>query len=340
MNASSPHLDLSDLLAAVNGDTVAEAVRGHLAACPDCRAETDRWASVAAGLRHLAGAGVLPPLLPAGYQAQAPDAQAPGGRARPTSLTAAGSTARRMLASAAAITVLAAAGGVMYGLAGRPGGAATGGPAAAAGLSAVNGCPGLAAGLGTVQRAGASSLVIRTAGGQQVRVTVPASGTVSREAPGSVSDITDGARVFVRGIYAGGRAEARSVTVRVPRRLPAPAISWLPGPSPNRPFIAAGTVRDVSGSNFVLVMPGGHHVAVSAPASAAVFSLVSATLSQIRTGDYVVAVGTAGRGESLVAAAVEAGSSLPHNRGGGISRLPRAGCRPSAIATAASVTAG
>jgi hypothetical protein len=339
MNASSPHLDLADLLAEVNGDAVPRAVRVHLAACPDCRAETGRWASVAAGVRQLAGASALPPLLPMGFPAQTRDAQrSPGGRARLSSLVAAGGSARRALPIAAAVTVLAV-GGVSYGLARGHGRLARGGPVAAAGLIAVNGCPRLAAGLGMVEQASAASLVIRTSGGQLVTVTASASAKVSREAAGSVSDITDGARIFVRGVYAGGSAVAHSITVGVPRRLPAPAIGWQ-SPSPTRPFIAAGTVRDVSGSTFVLVVPGGRHVAVTARGSAAVFSLAPATLSQIGTGDYVVAVGKAAPGGGLVAAAVEAGNSLPHNRGTGISELPQAGCRPSAITTAASITVG
>jgi hypothetical protein len=68
--------------------------------------------------------------------------------------------------------------------------------------------------------------------------------------------------------------------------------------------------------------------------------MLSASLSQFQTGQYVVAVGTQGPGGTLAATTVEQGSFLPlYEHGNGISSLPQLGCSSSAVATAALLSA-
>ncbi len=55
MSAQSPHLDMADMLAEINGAAADGHVRAHLAACADCQADVSSWGAVAGGVRHLAG---------------------------------------------------------------------------------------------------------------------------------------------------------------------------------------------------------------------------------------------------------------------------------------------
>src|ERR1700722_3825161 len=52
----SPHLDLGDLIAEVNGQAIDDRAREHLTRCEHCRAEVSRWDLVAGGVRALAAA--------------------------------------------------------------------------------------------------------------------------------------------------------------------------------------------------------------------------------------------------------------------------------------------
>ncbi len=331
MSGGASHLTLEELLAEVNVDPVTDRVRAHLAGCGECRAEVRRWESVAAGVRHLADAAPVPPWPPGGAIAGAGGARPPSHQVPAQPGAAMARKPRRMAAAVVAAMVLAA-GAVSYGLATGSGGHGNSGPAAA-GLMSVSGCSGLSAGLGTVEQAGGTVLVLRTPGGRSVRVTISASTAVRREVPGTVRDITDGERVFVRGIYARGEITARSISIGVAPKLPTPFRRLRP--ARERPWIAFGTVRDARRGSFVLMAASGARVPVVAPDSTAVFVLAGAHLSLLRAGAYVVAVGKPGPGGSLAATTVEEGASLPHDRGNGITRLPRVGCAPSTVATAA-----
>ncbi len=52
-NMDSPHLTLEDLVAEVNGESLDEGAREHLAACSDCQKELERWKTVAEGVRDI-----------------------------------------------------------------------------------------------------------------------------------------------------------------------------------------------------------------------------------------------------------------------------------------------
>jgi Domain of unknown function (DUF5666) len=347
MSTGSPHLDLAELLAEVNGEAVGERVGEHLAACPECRAEAEHWEAVAGGVRHLVAATTAPPWLPSGALAGAGEAPAlPPRHRRLRTLAGAGGKPRRVLAAAAAAAVLVA-GGVSYGLTRGLGGNGNGGAVTAAGLTAVNGCSGLDATSGTLEQVNGTSLVVKTPGGQRVRVSAPASTAVSREVTGSVSDITDGARVILHGTYAKGTIAARSVSIGVAPKLPTPgggqprpAHRRFPAPVWGQSAIAIGTVQNASDGSFTVTMPGGTRVPVATSGSTTVFTLASASVSQLQTGEYIVAVGSAGPSGTLAATTVEEGTSLPHiQHGNGISSLPRIGCSSSTVATAALVAA-
>ncbi|MGH3404055.1 MAG: hypothetical protein ACRDRJ_16360 [Streptosporangiaceae bacterium] len=331
MSDGTSHLTLEELLAEVNGNVIGDRVRAHLGDCGECRAEVRRWESVAAGVRDLADAAAVPAWQAAGGVASARGPRPPSRQVPPQPGTTMTKKPRRMAAAAVAATVLAA-GAVSYGLTtGSRGDGSSG--SAAAGLMSVSGCSGLAAGLGTVEQAGGAVLVLRTPGGRSVRVTISASTAVSREVPGTVRDIADSERVFVRGIYSRGLITAHSISIGVAQKLPTPFRRLRP--ARERPWIAFGTVKDARGGSFVMLLASGARMPVVAPDSAAVFVLSGARLSRLRAGAYVVAVGKPGRGGTLAATTVEEGASLPHDRGNGIIRLPHVGCTPSTVATAA-----
>ena len=338
MSAGSPHLELEELLAEVNGEAAGDRVRVHLAICRACRAEAECWRAVAGGVRHLAAATPVPLWLPgevlASTRQPGPSSLRHARLLRPRA-GADRRPGRAVVATAAALVLVA--GAVSYGLTRESGGDRNLGPVSAAGLTGVNGCSGLVAALGRVKETNGASLVIRTPGGQPVRVTTSATTAVSRAVTGSVSAITDGGLVFVRGIYSRGMIAARSISVGVTPTLP--VLRFGRRRHARAPWIGAGTVQDASAGSFILIVPGGARVPVTVSGSATVFTLARADLSQLRAGDYVVAVGKAGPGGSLAATTVEEGKPLPHNRGNGISSLPRIGCQSSTVATAALISA-
>ncbi len=248
-----------------------------------------------------------------------------------------------MLVAAAAATVLVA-GGVSHALTTGPETFANRNPVtAAAGLTAVNGCSGLDATSGTLEQVNGTSLVLTTSGGQPVTVTTSASTNVSRQVTESLSDITDGASVIVHGTNSKGTIAARSVSVGVPnlRRPPNSSKPVSRRPRPGSFGFAAGTVADASTSSFTVVTFGGTHVRVTTSSSTTVSTLESASLSQLQTGEFTVAVGSAGPNGTLAATTVEQGADLSRiQHGSGIFNLPGLGCSSSVVATAALVSAG
>lgn len=62
MSAESPHLDVAELLAGSDGGAADGPAQPHLANCPDCRTDAERWEAVAAGVRHLVASIEAPPL--------------------------------------------------------------------------------------------------------------------------------------------------------------------------------------------------------------------------------------------------------------------------------------
>jgi hypothetical protein len=318
----SPHLDAGDLIAEVTGQPIADQARDHLAHCEHCRAEANRWDLVAAGVRGLAAA--------------APEAAqpAPPRHTRPGVL--AGRRRRTVVAvSAAAVVLLGAIG---YGASNfvhiKLGTTGTG---ASTTLTAVGGCTGLEQTAGRLEQVNGSSLVIKTANGNPVTVTTTASTRVSTSGP-LLSDITDGASVMVHGQRSGTTIAADVVTV-------GPPFSAVTGPGS---AVVRGTVSGATSAGFTLVTPAGARVPVTTSRETLVI-VPHASLSQLRHGVTIFAVGQAGPHGTLSAQAVAAVTQLPPGVPPGLPTLPGAhthisvhvhagarvrSCSPTAIAAA------
>ena len=292
----SPHLDLADLIAEVNGQPVDDQAREHLAHCEHCRTEASRWDLVAGGVRGLA--------------ADAPEAQP--ARPRHTRPRVLAGPRRRtvLLASAAAALVLVGAAGY---------GAATALTRHASGtvLTAVGGCATLREAEGTLGQVNGTSLVLKTASGQPVTVTTTASTAVSMSGP-LLSVIKDGAPVVVRGHSSGGTIAAAIVTVGQPFSAVNP-----PGFVPVR-----GTVSGAGTAGFTLVTSSGSRVAVTTSGDTLVI-VPHASLGQLQDGTTLFALGQAGPHGTLTARAVAAVSQLP---AGAQLHVTARGCSPAAIA--------
>jgi hypothetical protein len=293
----SPHLDLADLIAEVNGQPVDEQAREHLTHCEQCRTEASRWDLVAGGVRGLA--------------ADAPQLAQPA-RPRHTRPRVLAGPRRRtvLLASAAAALVLVAAAG--YGAA-----IALTRHASGTVLTAVGGCATLRQAEGTLERVNGTSLVIKTASGQPVTVTTTASTAVSMSGP-LLSDIKDGASVVVRGHTSGGTIAAAIVTVGPPFSAVNP-----PGFVPVR-----GTVSGAGTAGFTLVTSSGSRLPVTTSGDTLVI-VPHASLGQLQDGTTLFALGQAGPHGTLTARAVAAVSQLP---AGARLNVTTRGCSAAAIA--------
>jgi hypothetical protein len=313
MNTSTePHLDLGELLAGVAGEPLGEQARDHLASCRDCRSETQRWGATADGTRLLVAATELPP-----WQF-------------PTATTSHRPGRRVLLTAAAAAAVLAAAGGTTWGL-------TSGGAVPAAALTAVTGCPGLTATSGTLEQIDGTQLIVKTPGGQTVTVTTNSHTTVSTEITGSLSDITDGMQVIVRGIPQGTTLAAQNVLANMAQLpsdqgRPSGKIPEPPKAGPG-PGIAAGTVSDVHAGGFTVTRLAGGQVHVTTSAATVVDTLTPGRVGQLRTGVHLIAVGQPGPDGTLAASTVEQGATLPSIEVPP-SRSATGTCDPSAVASA------
>ena len=280
----SPHLDLTDLIAAVTGQAVADKAREHLASCEHCQLEANRWNLVADGVRDLA------PAAPELAQPASP---------RHTRLRLLAGPRRRVTlvaASAAAAIVLLAGVGIAVGAVHiRVGGSG----ASKTVLTAVTGCDMLKQADGTLEQVNGASLILKAPSGQPVTVTTTASTFVSTSGA-LLSDITDGASVMVRGHSSGGTIAAAIVTVGQPFSAVSPA-GFVP---------VRGTVSDVSTTGFTLVTSGGTRIPVTT-SSGTLVVIPHASLSQLPAGVVIFAVGRAGPDGTLSAQAVAAIRQLP-----------------------------
>ena len=248
--------------------------------------------------------------------------------------------------AAAVAGVLVVAGSTWAGLAaGRGAPASRTGSGLAAGLTAVDGCPGLEATSGTAVRIRGSSVVLKTPEGQLLTITTRASSTVNRQVAGSAGDISDGGYVIVHGTIARGSLAATQAITSASPIVPPARPDRGPGHQrrPGLPHgFAIGTVTAVSAGRFTVVMTGGIDVPVTTSGSTVVLRLARSSVSQLTTGEHTVAFGSAGRDGTLAAASVDQGNQLPQiqRSGSGIARLHSQGCSPAAVATAALLSAG
>jgi hypothetical protein len=202
-----------------------------------------------------------------------------------------------VLATSAAAGILLL-GGAGYGLAdaltGTP--ASPGSASLAAKLAAlkpVPGCVTLAKTSGTLEQVSGASLVIKTSGGVPITVTTSPD-TAEHDADASPDLITDGTPVTVLG---HGSADAIAATKIGVGRPTGPATLYVP---PG--FVAAqGTVADAGAGGFTVVTSGGTRVRVTRSTGTVIALLGQGTLSQLRIGETVVAIGSAEKDGSLAA---------------------------------------
>ena len=278
-----PHLDLGDLIAGAAGQPVGDRAREHLAGCEHCQREANRWNLVADGVRSLA--------------ASAPETARPARPPRTRQRGLAGPWRRAMLVagSAAAALVLLVGAGVAAGVVHIHFGNNGTGTA----LTAVTGCTRLQQADGKLEQVNGSTLVIKTASGQPVTVTITATTFMSMSGP-LLSDITDGASVMVRGPSSGGTIKAAIVTVGQPFSAVNPS-GFVP---------VQGTVSDAGTAGFTLVTPGGTRIPVTTSGGTLVV-IPHASPGQLQPGATIFALGHAGPDRTLSATAVAAISQLP-----------------------------
>jgi hypothetical protein len=265
---------------------------------------------------------------------------------------------RRSTVVAIAASATLVAGGVGYAVTaavsgtGSPSTGSSRLPAATAGLTSVQGCPGEYVTAGTLKQVSGAQLSIEPANDtSNVTVVTKASTKITIPAAGKVSDITDGSRVTVQGAWAGRSLAATKVSIQV--GLP-PAGSIGPrfprhhghlrtmtpkgAPSQGPPF-ATGTVRDARNGSFTVVSraPLGkvRRIRVVTSSSTKVKTDVSATLSQLSLGANVVAVGPVGHGGIMTARSVTEPRFGRVMLPGGLVKIRSHGCSAAAITTAA-----
>ena len=189
-------------------------------------------------------------------------------------------------------------------------------------LTAVSGCAGLEQASGTLEQVNGSSLVIKTASGQQVTVTTTASTLVSMSGA-LLSDITDGASVTVHGDLSDGRIAAAVVTIGPPSSAVNP-----PG------FVVVqGTVSNASPAGFTVLTSSGTRVPVTTSHDTLVV-VPHASLGQLQPGATIFALGYAGPDGTLAARALAAVSQLPQLPPGVHLNVTVRNCSPSSIADA------
>jgi hypothetical protein len=293
-NTHSPHLDLDEILAKIDGQAIGDRVREHLATCEYCRAEAKRWSLVAGGVRGLAAA--------------APES-APPARPRHTGRQALAGPRRRTIAAAGAAAALVLIGGASYGVSAALTGHAPGTPrigTKATALATVSGCAGLEQANGTLKQVSGTSLALNTASGQRVTVTTTASTKVTVfHAP--LSDITDGTSVIVLGHRSDGTIAAANVNVGFPRSARhtlEQARPWTAVQGADVQGTAVqGTVADAGTAGFTVVTSAGSRVPVITTSATKVL-ILRASLSDLQNGGRTIAVGYVASDGTLSAAVV------------------------------------
>lgn len=281
-----PHLDLDDLIAGAAAQPVSDGAGEHLAACEQCQLEASRWNLVADGVRALA--------------ADASEAAQPAGLRRTGRRSLAPPWRRALLAVGSVAAALVVLGGVGIGtglvhVSLSPGSS----PGSQTTLTVVYGCTQVRGAEGTLKQVNGSSLVIQTASGGPATITTTASTFMS--ASGTLlGDITDGASVVVRGNQSGGTIQAAIVIVGQPSSAVNPGV-FVP---------VEGTVADAGAAGFTLVTSTGSRIPVTTSGRTLVLVL-HASLSQLRAGNTVYAVGYPEPDGTLSAKAVAAVAQSP-----------------------------
>ncbi|MEV0585480.1 hypothetical protein [Nonomuraea sp. NPDC050310] len=285
MTKASPHLSLEELLA--HADGTAEPADPHLDRCPACRAELDAWRAVAPAVRDSAPAAQPHPRVLRGVL-DAIDGPRRVRRRGPAVLS--------WVAAAAALVAIAG-----YVLLPRTASAPVeeafdAQRVAAMGLLATE-CESLQVAAGSLRVVDGSRLVVRTAGGKDIRVDVAPTAKVTRQIAGTVADLVPGMSVLVRGegSRAGDTLAAGSVLV-APAKLKPPRLPGGMGLGITAMLaghgIAMGTVSQIRDGAFTVTGADGGKVKVTTSASTTLVRQSAARLTDLTTGKYTTVVGT------------------------------------------------
>ena len=289
---TTPHLDLEELIAEVNGQPVADQAREHLASCAHCQLEADRWNLVADAVHGLAADA---------QEALAPQPARPRNarRRRPVryTLVAVGSAA----ASLVLLVAIGSAAGIVHV---SLGGGSQGSGGSQTTLTAVTGCTQLEQASGTLERVNGATMVIKALNGQPVTVTTTAATKVAMSGTQLGGDITDGASVGATGPRTGGTIAAITVLI-------GDASQQHSQPPPGMVHVE-GTASGASATGFTIVTSDGARVPVTISGDTLV-SLSDASLGQLPVGATVHAIGLAGPDGTLAARGVAAILQLPPN---------------------------
>jgi anti-sigma factor RsiW len=335
VNARLAHPSLDDLIDA----RPAPAVQVHLTACTVCQAEARRWDAAAAVIHQLCASAQPPSWDPGTLPATV-------GAGHPSLPLARLARHRRVQAACAALVLLGGAAGGAIALSGGGRGPATAIPGTristtVAGVTAVTGCSGLEAAVGTLQRSGSAGVTIRTSNGAYVTVTVPASATVTRLVGGSVSSLSDGQHVVVSGTDDNGTLAAARVNLVPDSEAGMPRGLTLPsGPGLGQLLLtlghASGTVTGRTSTGFIVAESDGTKVPVTTSRSTLLIAQVSSTLAQLKQGEQTVAVGTASGEGTLTARQVEQRDVSVGQPYAGSGRSPAGSheCSPASVAAA------
>jgi hypothetical protein len=290
---TTPHLDLEELIAEVNGQPVADRAREHLASCAHCQLEANRWNLVADAVLGLAAD------TPEAPQPARPLDTRPRRRRRPVryALLGVGSAA----AALALFVGIGSAAGIVSVSFGSGGGQASGGHQTT--LTAVTGCSLLEQASGTLERVNGADVVVKGANGQLVTVTTTAATKFAVVGTQLGDDITDGASVGATGPRTDGTISAISVLIgdALAHSQPPPGMVHV-----------QGTVSDASAAGFTIVTSDGAQVPVAISGNTVV-SVANASLGQLPVGASVHAIGFAGPDGTLAARGVAAILQLPPN---------------------------
>ncbi|REE97430.1 hypothetical protein [Thermomonospora umbrina] len=302
MTTASAHLSFEQLIVHAQRSDGARAADAHLQECPQCRGELEQWRSLAQAVRRAEPDVEPPPEVLAGVL-DTIDAPRPTAR-----------RGRRAMTLVAAAGVIAVAG---YGLwpqgdsavPPRATGTFDARQVASMGLVSTE-CKDLKVAAGRLRSMNGSDLVVITAEGKHVRVDASGPPRVTRQVAGSVSDLTDGVNVMVRGRgdRAGKAVTATSVLVSPvtikPPEMPAgmePDITSLMAARGT----AMGTVSGVGPDGFTVTGGEGTRVRVDTSGETTVIEQERARVDQLEAGRYTVVVGTLRSDGTLKATTVQ-----------------------------------
>jgi hypothetical protein len=313
------HLTLEEMTEHAAGAPADVVTEAHLATCAACRAEVNRWSTVAAGVRHVMASTPPPPSL----VNRLPERR----RGR----------LGVVLGAAAAATVLVGAtvAGINA-LSGGGNGPVASPPVASASLTPTT-CPDLKLATGTLETVSGTGFVLRTATGPvTVRTSDGTNFTRTVTTDIATAPLPDGVPVIVQGsgTEQGDEITADHVTV-LPESAHLPKGMVDTGRILARAGTAIGTVTGVHDGGFAVQTSDGTRIRIITRPTTTTTRLASAPHTDLAKDQFTVAVGIPQTDGTLRAAAVQQNSGTGNVVISVQSPASDPGCDPVAIASGA-----